>query len=126
MTRTTAPERRNFPRVGMRCDGSLVTTHKKWPVHVIDVSFNGTLVALIHKHHADIGEGVVLTLDTGKGETIKMQGRIAHQKAHFIGIDCRATNIDHQARLRKLVDRPDTPRHMGRSLKTILIENDAE
>lgn len=117
-------ERRYFPRVGFRGYASMITTHQKWPVHIIDLSFNGALVALIHKHEVDLGEEVVITLETDEGDPIKMHGKIAHQKNHFIGIECRANSIDHQSRLRELVGRHQRPSELHRSLENILTDND--
>jgi len=123
-TGSTGAERRYFPRVNFRGHASLVTPHKKWPVHIIDLSFNGALVAIVHKHNIMDGEGIILTIETNEGEVIKMQGEIAHQKEHFLGVDCRAAGIDHQARLRDLVSKYDKPPQMARSLANILADND--
>ncbi|GAB3094410.1 PilZ domain-containing protein [Aestuariicella hydrocarbonica] len=98
-------ERRYFPRVAYRGHASLITVRNEWPVHMVDLCFNGALVALRHNHVVHPGEAIVLTLETENGEPIKMQGKIAHQKDHLIGIECRANSIDHQSRLRVLVGR---------------------
>lgn len=116
-------ERRHFPRVNFRGYASLVTPHKKWPVHIIDLSFNGALVAVIHKHNISDGDSIILSIERDNGETIKMQGEVAHQKEHMLGVDCRASGIDHQARLRELVDKHRSPAKMGRSLANILADN---
>src|SRR5690606_18049555 len=88
-----------------RAYATLVATSQRWPVHILDLSFNGALVALIHKHTLQDGEGIVLTIETDTGEPIKMQGKLSHQKEHFLGIECRALGIDAQARLRELIER---------------------
>ena len=125
-TASAGAERRYFPRVNFRAHASLVTADKKWPVHIIDLSFNGALIAVVHKHNIVDGEGIILTIETDDGEIIKMQGEVAHQKEHFLGIDCRATGIDHQARLRDLVSKYEQPPQMARTLDTILADNKNE
>lgn len=120
----TGAERRYFPRVNFRGHASLITTQKKWPVHIVDLSFNGALVAVIHKHTIADGEGIILTIETDDGDIIKMQGEVAHQKEHFLGIDCRAAGIEHQARLHELVDKYEKPPQMARSLANILADNE--
>ncbi|MGH1370758.1 MAG: PilZ domain-containing protein [Cellvibrionaceae bacterium] len=124
MSGSSGAERRHFPRVNFRGHASLITTHNKWPVHIIDLSFNGALVAVIHKHTIADGEGIMLSIETEDGDIIKMQGEVAHQKEHFLGVVCRATSIDHQARLRELVNKYENPPQMARSLANILADND--
>lgn len=100
--------RRYFPRVKLRAHGTLTSADgQKWPAHILDLSFNGALVALIHKHTLSMGENVVLHIepDEENGESIKMQGKLSHQKEHFLGIECRATGIDNQTQLRELLKR---------------------
>jgi len=108
-------EKRYFPRVDFRSNATLMTTKKKWPVCIIDLSFNGALAALINPHPLIEGEEVILSITTDDGERIKMQGRLAHQRDHFLGIECRATGIDHQSRLRDLLDKyaPPADHHRG-------------
>ena len=103
-------ERRYFPRVSYRAYADLVTTNKKWPVHILDISFNGVLVANLSEYHVEKGEEVIITIESEHREPIKMQGKIAHTRGHYLGIECRASNIDHQQRLRELVSRgPEDP-----------------
>ena len=118
---TTGRERRYFPRVGYRAYATLVTTRQRWPVHILDLSFNGALAALIHKHSISNGEELVLTIERDDGETIKMQGKLSHQKDHFLGIECRASGIDNQTQLRELLDKyKRDEKSLNRSLKAMI------
>lgn len=106
MADASGNDRRYFPRVKFRAHAHLSTAAgHKWPVHILDLSFNGALAALIHQHDLTLGENVVLNIELEEGEerNIKMQGKLSHQKEHFLGIECRATGIDNQARLRELL-----------------------
>ncbi|MGH1470566.1 MAG: PilZ domain-containing protein [Cellvibrionaceae bacterium] len=98
-------ERRYFPRVDYRAYATLSTPERNWPVHILDLSFNGALIALIHKHTLNDGQHVVLNIETDDGSIIKMQGHLSHQKEHFLGVEGRATGIDNQARLRELLEK---------------------
>ena len=111
-------ENRYFPRTEYRAYAVLVTTHKKWPVHILDISFNGALVANLKDNDIKASEEIILTIEVDGSEPIKMQGRVAHVQEHYIGIECRATSIDHQHKLRQLVDRSNDP--MQRSLTSLV------
>ncbi len=98
-------DRRYFPRVNYRAYATLATTKQRWPVHILDLSFNGALAAIIHQHDLNDGETIVLSIELDDGDVVKMQGKISHQKEHFLGIECRATGIDNQSRLRELLEK---------------------
>jgi hypothetical protein len=125
MLRTTDNESRCFPRVDFRAHATLVTTHHTWPVHILDLSFNGALAALIYKHDMENGEQIILTIEVGEEEKIKMQGHLAHQQGHFLGLECHAKSIDHQSKLRELLDnyKADTSHHF-RSLTELLQDHE--
>jgi len=113
----SARDKRYFPRINYRAHAHLTTCHDNFNVHILDLSFSGALVALIRKHDLHPGEEVVLTIELPRKDwkstssdptdchTLKMQGRLAHQRDHFLGIECRASGIDNQARLRQLLEK---------------------
>ena len=98
-------EKRYFPRVQYRAYATLVTTKKRYPVHIVDLSFNGALAALIETHDLTAGEEVMLNIDLEDGEAIKMMGKLAHQEHHYLGVECRAISIDNQSKLRDLLNK---------------------
>jgi hypothetical protein len=120
-------DRRYFPRVNYRAYATLTTTKQRWPVHILDLSFNGALAAIIHQHDLVDGETIILSIELDDGDIIKMQGKISHQKEHFLGIECRATGIDNQARLRELLEkhkRAGEANLADRSYATLLEEHE--
>lgn len=118
-------ESRCFPRVDYRAYATLVTAQKTWPVHILDLSFNGALAALIYRHELHDGEQVVLTIELEGDRKIKMQGHVAHQQEHFLGLECHAKSIDHQARLRELLSKHrDYNDYHYRSLSDLLEDHD--
>lgn len=116
--------RRYFPRVSYRAYASLITLEQKLEVHVLDLSFNGALAAVINKHTLKMGDELVLTIETDDNETIKMQGRLAHQNSHLLGIECRATGIDNQTRLRELIEKYKL--EDNRSVDSMLDQHDSQ
>ena len=114
-------DKRYFPRVKYRAYAQILTTSHRYPAHVLDLSFNGALIALLDSHNFSPAEEVVLTIQISETEKIKMQGHISHTKDHLLGIECRATSIDHQARLRVLLDEHKlTPHKQSRETQQML------
>jgi hypothetical protein len=117
--------RRYFPRVSYRAYASLITLEQKLEVHILDISFNGALAAVINKHRLKAGDELILTIETDENTHIKMQGRLAHQNEHLLGIECRATGIDNQTKLRELIEKYKIEDH-DRSVKNMLDAHDAQ
>lgn len=127
MNLSSGTDRRYFPRVNYRAHATLVTGDTQWPVHILDLSFNGALAALIHKHDLQPGISIVLNIDGDDGEAIKMQGKLSHLKEHYLGLECRATGIDNQARLRELLERNKTRENLAdRSYAALMREQKIE
>ncbi|BFM13115.1 hypothetical protein R50072_32680 [Simiduia litorea] len=122
-TGTEGRERRYFPRVSYRAYATLTTTQTKFDVHIVDVSFNGALAALIRPHTLSPGEEIILAIEASEGNLIKMQGKLAHQRDHLLGIECRALGIDNQARLRELLKK-ESERQNERSVKAMMDDHD--
>ena len=116
-------ERRAFPRVKCRAYATLITTRENWPAHVIDLSFHGALIAILYRNDIRTGEEIQLTIELDGEKPIYMYGHIAHHSSHMLGIECRATGIDQQQRLRQLVQRDPTSDYMNRSLENMLQEH---
>jgi hypothetical protein len=119
--------RRYFPRVKLRAHATLGAGGKQWPVHILDLSFNGALAALIHKHDLTAGEHVTLHIESEDNSeiAIRMHGRLCHQRGHFLGIECRATGIDNQTQLRELLKRSQRQQSLAeRSYSSLLADYD--
>lgn len=126
---SSGKDRRYFPRVNYRANATLLVDKQSWPVHILDLSFNGALAALLHKHNIPANADVLLTIELENGrDIIKMKGRLAHQKEHFLGIECRATGIDNQSKLRELLEKnkPNDESYLERSLANMLAMHESE
>lgn len=120
-----AHERRTFPRVELRAYATLVTTKERWPAHIIDLSFHGALIAIVHKHTIKDGEDIQLSIEIDEHNPLKLYGHVAHQKQHMLGIECRANGIDQQQQLRKLVGKDPSRDYMNRSVSKMIGEHDS-
>ena len=122
MSTPETPDRRHSPRLPIRGDASLMTPHHKWPVHLLDLSTNGALVALLEPHQLDEREEAILTLELTEGDRVKLQGRVVHQKGHYIGLVCSPTTMVYHARLRELLEELGTAQGSERSLQEMLTD----
>lgn len=108
MTENSEQDRRYFPRVKVRTYGKLINGEgRQWPVHILDLSFNGALTALLRDHSLAVGESVSLAIEVDDGESgaVLMRGEICHCREHMVGIECRTSGIDNQTRLREFLKR---------------------
>ena len=116
----TASERRSFPRVELRTYGHLITPKENWPAHIMDLSFHGALIAIVHKHTIRNGEEAQLSIEVEGQQPLRLYGYVAHQKAHMLGIEFRANGIDQQHKLRKLVGKDPSSDYMNRSIQKMI------
>ncbi|GLS25884.1 hypothetical protein GCM10007877_15980 [Marinibactrum halimedae] len=87
-----------------RANALLISGESRWPVEVIDISYNGVLAATLQQLPLHTRDEVTLHLPTDSGETIRLQGSLAHRNGQYLGLQCKATNIDFRSRLRELIE----------------------
>lgn len=97
-------ERRYFPRVNFRATAELISATGRWPVQLVDLSFNGALVATNRNPMLVAKEELVLFINLDSGEQIKMRGHLAHTKGNYLGIECKPSNVDNSTQLRRLLN----------------------
>ncbi len=102
--KTRTKERRYFPRVNYRATAELVSRTGRWPVQIVDLSFNGALVASPYNHQFGSDEDLTLYVFINSGDQIKMRGRLAHTKGKYLGIECKPSNVDNSTLLRRLLN----------------------
>lgn len=105
--------RRYFPRHRHRTHGRLRARNQVWAVHILDLSFKGALAALIGPHPLQNGDIIELEVDVPRSDPIRMRGTLSHQKAHYLGLECRASGIDDMARLRLLLNQLEQQERAG-------------
>ena len=102
--KSRSKERRYFPRVNYRATAELVSKTGRWPVQIVDLSFNGALVASPYTHNFDTHEELTLYVFINSGDQIKMRGHLAHKKGNYLGIECKPSNVDNSMLLRRVLN----------------------
>ncbi len=88
MSTTTHPERRNGSRHIFRGYGTLAANNFNADIHLINLSHDGALIAVLDPHELKKETEITLTLDLDSLGQAIMQGKIVHLKEHFIGLEC--------------------------------------
>jgi hypothetical protein len=82
----------------------LILGQESYAVRVDDLSLKGALLARPPTASLSTGTSCRLELGLGAGQTIVLQGSIAHLEARRLGIVCRVIDIDSVTHLRRLVE----------------------
>ena len=101
------PNKRRFVRVLFNTPALLNYHGKIWHGHIIDISLKGALFALDSAEAFILQEDRTCALNIALNEgsmRIKMEGLIAHQEDHRIGLTCRHIDIDSITHLRRLIE----------------------
>lgn len=100
--------RRGNDRLYYRSYGTLSSDNNQWPVHIINISPNGALIAIICEHTLTEEADIHLTVEPLEGEAIAMHGKVLHVKDHYIGLHCEPRNQADKNRLANMLDKNDT------------------
>jgi PilZ domain len=89
----TSDERRDHTRFPLRVFAAIGNASQEWAVHVLDISAQGTKVALLDDFHFSPGDPVQLRIELPNKKVfsempafLQLEGTIAHTKQHIIGI----------------------------------------
>ena len=108
MNTTVSSGGRHFSRIPFKATAQLNFPPAKEPhtAHLLDISLKGALVEtaqpLVKAFQGKICR-MVLVLGQD-GEQIAMEGRVVHQEARLIGIECQHIDLDSIANLRRLIE----------------------
>jgi len=94
-------ESRRHPRFRHRCHAKLTATGQGWEAHLINISAQGALVAIIDPHMLNEEDEIELTIGAAEdnNEIIEMVGKVAHVKDHYVGVDGKAKTENDFAKL---------------------------
>lgn len=81
-------ERRTSERVEYRGYCTILFGDQSWMGNIVDISRTGALVAILEGYQLKRNDKVTLNVDLADGTVAMLQGRIAHIKAHFVGMEC--------------------------------------
>jgi hypothetical protein len=92
---------RRHPRFRYRCHAKLSATGQSWEAHLVNLSQQGALVAILEPHIIKTDDHIelLITLSDESGETLEMAGKVAHVKEHYIGLDGKAKTENDFAKL---------------------------
>ena len=88
-TKPDAPgeeERRLCQRHALRIEGTLSCARGEWQAHLINISGNGALVAILQEHRLVKYDEVKLALNLANGELLSLQASVSHTHKHYIGL----------------------------------------
>lgn len=97
--------RRGNNRLYYRSYGTLSNDHNQWPVHIINISLSGALVAIICEHTLREETAIHLTVELLEGEAIIMHGKVLHVKDHYIGLHCEPKKQTDKNRLANILNK---------------------
>lgn len=96
-------ERRQNERLPHRGSGTLITSESNWSAHIINISSQGALIALLDPHDISEDQTVTLQIELTDGSCILTHGHVAHVKDHYLGLDCRPNTEEDARRLEAVI-----------------------
>ena len=96
-------ERRQNERLPHRGGGTLLTSESSWTAHIINISLQGALIALVDPHNITEDQTVTLQIALSDGTAILTHGHVAHVKDHYIGLECKPNTEEDARRLEAMI-----------------------
>lgn len=96
-------ERRQSERLPHRGSGTLITPESAWSAHIINISMQGALIALVDPHDVCEEQVVTLQIKLNDGNSILTRGTVAHVKEHYIGLECLPSSEEDARRLKAMI-----------------------
>ncbi|MFT5082143.1 MAG: hypothetical protein ACI9Y1_000165 [Lentisphaeria bacterium] len=100
----TETERRNNERIHHRGYGTLLSGDAAMPVHLINLSVRGALVAILDDFNLNTDDTITLRIVFEDGHAAEMNGRVAHIKEHFIGLQCEPVSEQDKSLIRSAIE----------------------
>ncbi len=96
-------ENRTQTRFNLRAHATLEKGGESWSAHLINFSAAGALLATIDDHSLEAGTDIHLEIELGKEKKLALLGSVIHVKDHYVGLHCRAANIEDEHLLEELI-----------------------
>lgn len=100
---TEPNERRRAARYHHRAHGTLLINNNAYPVHVINISSCGALIAIVEEHTIVENDEMTIDIESEAGQ-FSMRGKVAHVKNHYIGLECYPPNEDEKANMQRVIE----------------------
>lgn len=102
-------DRRGHTRVPYRAHATLNTAEKAYPAHLMNISRDGALIAVLDENTIKFDEDIMLQIDSDDA-TIELVGRVAHCKDQYFGLICSPLDEDSEEALVDLLEESDGDR----------------
>lgn len=96
---------RRSPRYEYRGQCTLATCSESCSAHLINLSDNGALIAVLDVHSLEVGERVRLNVVGQSGANISIRGKIAHIRDHYSGVEFAPETEEDQCLLRDFIEK---------------------
>lgn len=91
-------DKRCEPRIPFRAYATLITTENQYAAHLLNISRNGALIAVIQDHEIKTTDEISLRIETEAYE-FSLNGWVAHVRDHYMGIKGRPSTEDQREQL---------------------------
>ncbi|MFL0803550.1 MAG: PilZ domain-containing protein [Agarilytica sp.] len=94
--------RRSEERIPHRAYATLITANNQYAAHLLNISRNGALIAVIQEHDLKSADEISLRIET---ETLQFElnGWVAHVRDHYLGMTGRPSNEKNRADLEAFI-----------------------
>jgi len=97
-------ERRRSERVEKRGYCSLTSSDHSWSAYLVNLSEGGALIAIPEPHSLQLNETITLNLELESGGATILQGKVAHLKEHYVGLECEPRSEEDRKRLMRFLN----------------------
>lgn len=97
-------ERRRFQRITFDAACEIRTADTRWPVQLVDISFQGALTDNIEGADLAIGDQLDLIINLADDIVIEMPVVLKHRLKSYLGFQAQSMDIDSMSHLRRLVE----------------------
>ncbi len=102
---TQTTDRRRFTRIAFDAKTELKLAEQSWPVELVDISFNGVLVARPSGFEPHLEHDYTVNVQLLDGElTICLPVTLVRTGDDLLGFRCNSIDIDSMSHLRRLVE----------------------
>ncbi|RTE67255.1 PilZ domain-containing protein [Amphritea opalescens] len=98
-------DRRRFQRITFdaHCEIQTADNHR-WPVQLMDISFQGALTSVVDHELLQIGDSAELIIQLSNDIVIQMPVILRHHLGTHLGFEAQNMDIDSLTHLRRLVE----------------------
>lgn len=96
-------EKRECQRFNCRAYGNVTHRDNSYPAHILNISQQGALVAILEPHDLQVCDRIKLDIETNDADPIEFEATVAHRSHHYIGLHYNCSEED-QTKLNSLIE----------------------